>query len=78
MTDTRAIKVAQEMMAVTSLISPARRYGGPPEDHRFHQVRGTAGEDEGREQPEDGAERQVFLAENEEAEDASDGEISRT
>ena len=65
------------MTAVTSFMKVARRLGGPPEDHRFHQVHGPASKSEGRDQPEDGAERRVFSAENEEAEDASDSEISR-
>ena len=48
---------------------------GPPEDDGFHQVRGAAGEDEGPEQPEDGTEWHVLLAQDKVDEDAGDGEV---
>ena len=50
---------------------------GPPENNSFHQVRGTAREDEGHEQPEDRGEWHVFPTQDEVSEHARDGQVGR-
>ena len=49
--------------------------GGPPEDDRFHQVRGAAGKNEGTEEPEDATEWSIPAPQGKEAEHTGDGEV---